>query len=275
MSETCRDESVVYARPAALPGTELLLAQRCARLWHVFHERYVICTGRNGATDWRYRGTTRCLANPIGYMLMEPGESHRNLSMHGLPDFSVLHIDPAIVVDAAHELGLKGTPHLRLAQDHRPGFFRALTGLIAAVTTGTTPLEQQSRFAACVRLLVDHYLERTPPARATAGDNRPAVERVRAVLWDRYNEPIALDELATVAGLNRFHLLHTFAKHTGLPPHAYQVHVRVERARAMLARGVPVSVAALDVGFADQSHFTRHFKHVMRVTPAQYARAIA
>jgi len=35
---------------------------------------------------------------------------------------------------------------------------------------------------------------------------------------------------------------------------------------------LPAQVAA-DCGFADQSHFTRHFKRLTGVTPAQYARA--
>lgn len=273
MSEAYRDESVVYTRPAALPGTELLLAQRCTRLWHVFHERYVICAGRNGSTDWRYRSKTHYQAGPAGYMLMEPGESHRNLTMRGLPDFSTLFIDPAMMLDAAHELGLNGTPHLRLAQDNRPGLCRALTALVRAVKTDASPLEQQSRLAVCVRLLVDHYLERTPPSSGVAAAGRAAVERAKTMLWDRFNDTITLDELAAAAGCSRFHLLRTFAQHTGLPPHAYQIRVRVERSRRLLANGVPISVAALNVGFADQSHFTRHFKRIMRVTPSRYALA--
>ena len=31
---------------------------------------------------------------------------------------------------------------------------------------------------------------------------------------------------------------------------------------------------ALDAGFADQSHFTRVFRHAFGETPAQYARAL-
>jgi AraC-like DNA-binding protein len=37
--------------------------------------------------------------------------------------------------------------------------------------------------------------------------------------------------------------------------------------------GVSPSAAATSVGFADQSHFTRHFRKVMSITPGRYARA--
>jgi AraC-like DNA-binding protein len=48
--------------------------------------------------------------------------------------------------------------------------------------------------------------------------------------------------------------------------------VRVERARALLQKGMSVANAAASVGFADQSHFTRHFKRIMRMTPVEYGR---
>ncbi|MNC94304.1 Helix-turn-helix domain protein [compost metagenome] len=47
----------------------------------------------------------------------------------------------------------------------------------------------------------------------------------------------------------------------------------MNRARAMLAGGSPVSVVASDCGFADQSHLTRVFRRALGVPPAYYARA--
>jgi AraC family transcriptional regulator len=54
---------------------------------------------------------------------------------------------------------------------------------------------------------------------------------------------------------------------------AYQVHVRIERASELLRAGIPPADAAARVGFADQSHFTPHFKRIWRTTPARYAQA--
>jgi transcriptional regulator GlxA family with amidase domain len=76
-----------------------------------------------------------------------------------------------------------------------------------------------------------------------------------------------------VSGLSRFHLLRVFSKEIGLPPHAYQIRLRIERARTMLRKGIPPALVAGATGFADQSHFTRHFKRVWGITPARYARA--
>jgi AraC-like DNA-binding protein len=56
----------------------------------------------------------------------------------------------------------------------------------------------------------------------------------------------------------------------GMPPHAFQTQLRITRAKEMLRRGWPISRVALEAGFADQSHLTRHFKRLLQVTPGQY-----
>jgi AraC-like DNA-binding protein len=84
-----------------------------------------------------------------------------------------------------------------------------------------------------------------------------------------------LHDLSRVAGLSRFGLVHAFTREVGLSPHAYQVHVRVERARVLLKQGCSPATVATTMGFADQSHFTRHFKRILQVTPSQYAKPSA
>lgn len=274
MTDEHDGESIEWARPAALPGTELLLARRCARVWHMFHERYVICAcTKNVAVDWRYRGRTHSLYDG-DYMLVEPGETHRNLVVRKAADFNVLFISPDVVAEAARELGFSAAPHLRLPQDSNPLVFRAFGRFFSAFKAGASVLEQQSHFAACVQLVLENYLEQTPPVRGVVNEHR-AVARVKDYLRDRFSESISLDALATMTGLNRFYLLRTFVQHTGLPPHAYQIHVRVERARMLLETGAPPANAAVWVGFADQSHLARHFKRIHGITPGGYARAVA
>jgi len=55
-----------------------------------------------------------------------------------------------------------------------------------------------------------------------------------------------------------------------MTPHAYQLQVRVRRAKALLLAGHPIAQAATEAGFWDQSHLTRHFKRTIGVTPARY-----
>lgn len=267
-------ERLDWLRPATLPGVEWLVAAQSARRWHVLHENYVVCALHRADADYRYRGKIHPLMVPDGYMLMEPGEAHVNTTVRRPADFEALFILPEVVMHAAREYEISHTPHFRVPQGNNPVFFRALVELYAAVRRGETPLEQQSRLTVCLRFLFDHYIERGAP-RPYADNEHRALERARAYLKERFRESISLSELAAVAGLSRFHLLAAFKKRFGLPPHAYQIHARIAHARVLLQRGVAPAETALYVGFADQSHLTRHFKRILGVTPGQYASAAA
>jgi len=72
--------------------------------------------------------------------------------------------------------------------------------------------------------------------------------------------------------MSRFHFLRIFAQQFGWPPHAYQMALRVERARILLKAGVPIG--DIELGFMDQSHFTRHFKESIGVTRGLYAKMV-
>jgi AraC-like DNA-binding protein len=101
------------------------------------------------------------------------------------------------------------------------------------------------------------------------------VHRATALLRERWNGAVPLAELAEAAGLSRFELVRRFRAQTGLTPHAFQVNLRVARARSMLASGDPPAAVAAACGFADQPHLTRTFRRAVGVTPARYARAVA
>ena len=55
-----------------------------------------------------------------------------------------------------------------------------------------------------------------------------------------------------------------------LTPHAFLTDIRVRIARRKLQAGEQPAEIALECGFADQAHFTRHFKARTGVTPAVF-----
>ncbi|MNE60244.1 Arabinose operon regulatory protein [compost metagenome] len=102
---------------------------------------------------------------------------------------------------------------------------------------------------------------------------RTAVHAARDYLYDHYETDIGLEELAAIAGLSRAHLIRVFRREFHITPHAYLTDVRIRRARSLLRAGeTPAEVAAM-CGFADQAHFTRHFKARTGITPGQFRAA--
>ena len=70
------------------------------------------------------------------------------------------------------------------------------------------------------------------------------------------------------------HFARLFKIAAGLAPHQYVIRCRIEEAKRLLAKTQDaLSDIGLQVGCADQSHFTRHFRRIMNTTPANYASA--
>ncbi|MDZ4768761.1 MAG: AraC family transcriptional regulator [Chloroflexota bacterium] len=86
---------------------------------------------------------------------------------------------------------------------------------------------------------------------------------------------ITIADLARLVGLSVPHFERLFSATFHMPPYRYVLNERVERAKMLLcdARKSLFEVAR-ESGFADQSHFARHFKTTVGITPRQYAHAV-
>ena len=261
-------ERLEFFRSADLPGVEVLRAHNSTQPWHVYHVQYAACACLTAATSVRYRGRVQSMGDR-SVSIFEPGESHRNGTVHKSSDFKVLFIDPEVMRRESLQAGLRDAPAFHLLPKEHASLFDPVYRLCAAIENGATLLTQQSRLAHCI----GRFLETSDHApRASGAVDQRALERAKSLLVERFSEAVSLEELSLAAGLSRFHLVRAFARRFGMPPHAFQVHVRIERGRAMLRRGMHAAEVASAVGFADQSHFTRHFRRIWGVTPGAYAR---
>jgi AraC-like DNA-binding protein len=266
-------ERLQFIRPASLPGTEVLAVYESRRRWHLFHERYAFVVACRAATTVRYRGREQRIHDGT-LVVREPGEASCCTAVTKPAEVKVLFVEASLVADAAREVGHTGILHFAPVPISDPDLFWLLCRLCSSIEDCGDGLEQQTLFAMCMVKLAQHA-ERAP--RATELTNgKLAVARAKAYLSEHCSEPVSLHDLALVSGFSRFGLVHAFTKEVGLSPHAYQLHVRIERARALLQQGVSPAAVATTMGFADQSHFTRHFRRILQVTPSQYAgRSIA
>ncbi|MEI9941514.1 MAG: AraC family transcriptional regulator [Pseudomonadota bacterium] len=133
-------------------------------------------------------------------------------------------------------------------------------------------MQLQSRLLELSELMISELIVGARQPRPLAGPPIRGAARMRECLNEE-GLNLDLETLAKRAGLSRFQALRAFKRRYGLPPHAYQLCLRMSHARSLLLDGAPAADVALRCGFADQSHFTRHFKRFNGVTPMQYARA--
>lgn len=97
--------------------------------------------------------------------------------------------------------------------------------------------------------------------------------RARERIDDAPARSHSLTDLAALAGLSRYQTLRGFARLTGLTPHAYVIQRRLDTARSLIRHGSTLADAAIEAGFADQSHMHRVFVARHGFTPGAYAGA--
>jgi AraC-like DNA-binding protein len=104
-------------------------------------------------------------------------------------------------------------------------------------------------------------------------DETGFVAHVRDFLESAPETQIKASRLAEKVSVCEGHMIREFKKKLGLTPHYFQIQNRVRRAQKLLERGVRISEAALAVGFYDQSHFVKYFRHFLGMPPSDYVKA--
>lgn len=97
-----------------------------------------------------------------------------------------------------------------------------------------------------------------------------AIRRLQELLAASLERTPSLDEMAAELALSKFHLLRSFQRHTGLSPRQWAMQLRTRRAQGLLRQGLPAGEVAHVLGFADQSHFNRHFRAAYGMSPGRF-----
>jgi transcriptional regulator of acetoin/glycerol metabolism len=107
------------------------------------------------------------------------------------------------------------------------------------------------------------------PTRARGGLGPAVLRRIEQFVDSRLDQKMPVEIMADVAGLSVHHFARMFRHSTGESPHAYIVRRRIERAQRLI-RGTdrPLASIATEVGFADHSHLSKHFRRLTGETPA-------
>ena len=235
------------------------------------HDQFGIGVIRSGAhRSWSGIGSVEATAGDI--ITGNPGEVHDGTPVRGgVRGWQMIYFEPDLVMRVAQE-DTPGFVEIARPVLHDPALstrFARLFGTLAAPRPDALGVEEDM-----VRLLAHvagRHGNRTPRRPAPP----PHVARALQRLEEAPQRPATLAELAGLSGVSRYQLLRGFARAVGTTPHAFLVQQRVRLARRLLGRGWRLAEAAVEAGFADQSHMTRAFVRQLGVTPARYRAAVA
>ena len=260
---------VLYERHRYAPGPASELPRHA-------HAEYQLCVAFGFPGEYHYRGGRHPV--PIGTLtVLHPGEAHvvrDPYDRDAAATYLMMYVTPGGFAEVASQIAGRVQPdpffgEPVVSDSDLVRLFVALS--IASRRAGPGLLADELLVELLTRMVERHTRVRGDDRRPRGA--RAAVARARAYLEERYDEPIRLRELASVVHLSPHRLNRIFSDEVGVPPHRYQLDVRIDRVKRQLVRGEDIAATAAAAGFADQAHMSRHFRRLVGLPPGRYRRA--
>ena len=132
-------------------------------------------------------------------------------------------------------------------------------------------LEAKSLLCHAVYALLLRHQHELRRGRPYAGADLQRLHALLRALNARYGEPLALEEMARIAGLSRESCCRFFKRMTGETLSQYLEEYRVAQGLALLQQGeMSVTEIALHCGFSNAGRFSAAFCRRMHCTPREF-----
>jgi AraC family transcriptional regulator len=178
-------------------------------------------------------------------------------------NFSLICLNETHLNSAARP-GVELRPYSVLSD---PPLRHIIDALLAAFAMGPVDILFQEALAQAIVARL-RSLDSPVPARVRRRLSPETLARVLDYLDAHISQDVSMTELARVANISPAHFSELFRNSTGHPPHRYHLRLRLQRAEALLLRGMAPAEAAAATGFYDQSHLGRHLRRSLGVSPA-------
>jgi AraC-like DNA-binding protein len=217
------------------------------------------------------------LVHPGHIFVLNPGQAHActcggsDGALNG-HDYRVLSLGPRMgTQDLSHGKGFgSNLPPFGGIVFSDAVLVRAMNALFATSAEAKKRVDHERILREILERLSALHAEIAPNISRPVPPDREILARVRQYLDSHSDEQVALEDLAEVAGLSRFHLQRQFSRHIGVSPKNYLLHRRSANAARLLEQGMEPARVAAFTGFADQSHLTKTFKRFVGTTPARF-----
>ena len=238
------------------------------------HEALVVAVTEAGGSEFRSRGEVH-EATTAALLVFNPVEPHSGRMARSTRwRYRGFYLTEAALKTVAETVGIDTIPYFTANVFVDADLIAAFLELHQALQQGVDPLLEREKLVASLGALFHRHGASGVRIPTTSRDQR-AVARLKAMMCERYQEPITLDEMGRLVDLTPFQLIGLFKRTVGLTPHAYLTQVRLKAAIREMRHGTGLAEAALAAGFYDQSALTTHFKRAYGITPLQWVRAAA
>lgn len=139
--------------------------------------------------------------------------------------------------------------------------------LVARQAGGQDIAAKAAELLLCDRMRGERERQRVP-LRTLLGSAQPKLSQVVAIMEANLEEPLGLEELASLNEVTVRQLERLFHKYLQRTPSQYYLELRLSRARELLLRSdVQVREVALACGFSSPAHFSKSYSRFFGLSP--------
>lgn len=195
-------------------------------------------------------------------------------------EFMIISLGTELLNRASQTATGEPNPKLRILWCHRDAFITETLHNVRMAVQQNRPVDHgyvETLVSSLAMHIVRNCNQKTGRSYSANGRglSQNQLDSVIEFIRNSPYQDITLNTMAASARLSPFHFARMFKLSTGLSPHQYVLKRRLEIGAEMLANpDLSIAEIALDLGFADQSHFTMHFKRAHGIAPAAYRRQL-
>ena len=235
-----------------------------------FHECYTIIIVHKGVGDY-FKGNKDLLLSEGYILVLNPYDVHAGQAVNNNPwDFLTIYVPISIIKNIGFQFKRNHVPFFEKKIIKNFNLFMKATQVfenLACKRDASTILniflkEVVANYATDIRPFYNRY----------SVCNDPVMNSVRTYIHNHFHKEIPITKLCEITQKSDYQLIKSFRSQYQLPPHQYQLNLRIEKARDIISTtNKNLSEVAYEVGFFDQSHFIRHFKKIVGVTPKVFS----
>lgn len=209
-----------------------------------------------------------------GEVILYPASSRQWIRWQEEVEFLLLFLDASLVAQTRESMGGPNTIEIMANEkEFRDPLLQQIGLALKAeldegMVSSSALYAESLATAVSAHILRRYTVQKSRDHEAIGHSAHVVIQRVIEYIHENLGQQVTLAELALVANMSPYHFARTFKQATGMAPHQYVLHTRIEHARDLLLQGkLSIAQVAARVGFFDQSHFTRYFKRIVGVTP--------
>ncbi len=213
--------------------------------------------------------------NEIGYIEVMPAHTSLRVRASQAAETTHCYLDPTFLAHAAYESAnperVELKPTLSMPDPLVYQIVLTLKTVLETDATNSWFYAESMATALAAHLLRNYSTRKYVLPEYEDGLCKYKLKQALEYMNVHLSENVSLAAISDELGISQYYFCRLFKQSTGMTPHAYLIQQRVERAKQLLKhKECTMLDIALACGFANPSHFAKHFQRHTGISPKQF-----